>query len=390
MSNQGTDGVSAEDDGTRKVEEKAESLQKQDKNKKIIKGEVDTMLESNQGHRDSVKAEKNDGPSTTIPTEVRNLEFANEDYKLVHREIMDIKSCRTNIFMGTLGVLGAVGVAILGIRGTKLGTSWRTWLPLASLIPVGLLISAILATIHKARGINERAGYLEALAEYLANGVVPDYFCGWPKAKELFKRCKIYLQLGTNLRINKKCKLGQIANEKLAECKLYQTAKEKMEEENKKNVESEQTKSKDLKAKKRGRFHSVFLHIKKSFFAYFFSRKKYKPYCFREAKPKANVITNHLTTFTYPLHSFTSLSTYVFGVCLIISIGTLLLTIMTTVENHIPIEFSRKVYFCIVMILAILTVILAFVSTKSKYWFKKNASEDIAITESESNPKRTV
>jgi len=127
------------------------------------------------------------------------LEFAYKDYDLVHREIMDIKSCRTNIFVGTLGVIGAIGVAIIGILGTTLSTSWNNWLPFAATIPTLLLTCSILSTIHKAKGINVRAGYMEALSEYLAWGKVPEFFCGWARANRVGKRCEIFKKMGHKL-----------------------------------------------------------------------------------------------------------------------------------------------------------------------------------------------
>jgi len=127
------------------------------------------------------------------------LEFAYKDYDLVHREIMDIKSCRTNIFVGTLGVIGAMGVAIVGILGTADATTWDNWLPFAATIPTLLLTCSILSTIHKAKGINVRAGYMEALSEYLAWGKVPEFFCGWARASRVGKRCEIFNKMGHKL-----------------------------------------------------------------------------------------------------------------------------------------------------------------------------------------------
>lgn len=128
------------------------------------------------------------------------LGFMQLDYELVHREILDIKQCRTNIFMGTLGVLGAGAVAmLLGVRegmaaGEPAGAaaSWEAWLPLAALIPTVLLLCAILSTIHKARGINERAGYMEAIGEYIRFRRIPLSYMGWIKAMHVQKRCRIY------------------------------------------------------------------------------------------------------------------------------------------------------------------------------------------------------
>ena len=121
------------------------------------------------------------------------IDFAKLDYDTVHREIMDIKSCRTNLFIGTIGVIGAAGIAILGIIGGRdANAPLLAWLPWAAAIPTLLLTSAILATIHKARGINERVGYLEALAEVLTGSSTPENFRGWPQANYVSRSCRIY------------------------------------------------------------------------------------------------------------------------------------------------------------------------------------------------------
>lgn len=138
--------------------------------------------------------------------EQHRLAFAQMDYDTVHREIMDIKSCRTNIFTGTLGVIGAIGVAIVGILGTVDTIRWDRWLPFAAAIPTLLLTCSILSAIHKARGINERAGYIEALAEYLARGKVPEFFCGWPKASRVGKRCEIFKKMNIKQVPNLTCR----------------------------------------------------------------------------------------------------------------------------------------------------------------------------------------
>jgi len=119
-------------------------------------------------------------------TNIEKLNFAKMDYDQVHRETIDIKSCRTNIFVAVLSVLGAIGVAIIGL---KTNPSFNRWLFLASLLPLLLLTAAILSTFHKARGLNRRLSYLEALSEYLSRGKTPQYWRSWPKAQRVSEKC---------------------------------------------------------------------------------------------------------------------------------------------------------------------------------------------------------
>ena len=171
--------------------EDIDKLEKEDIDKLL---ELDKLLEECLVDDDTAQppASEVTDTSQSEKTKESRLTFALKDYDVVHTEIMDIKSCRTNIFVGTLGFVGAVGIAILGIVGASDAASWLEWLPWAALIPVGLLTSAILATVHKARGISVRAGYMEALSEYLAKGDVPKCFCGWTKAKLVLDRCGVH------------------------------------------------------------------------------------------------------------------------------------------------------------------------------------------------------
>jgi len=208
----------------------------------------------------------------------KSIEFARMDYDLVHKEIMSIKGCRANIFVGTIGILGAVGVAVLGIVGTSKETSWHNWLHWAALIPIGLLTSAIFATIHKARKLNMRRSYMETLAEYLSEGSVPKCFCGWAKAKFIVDRCRIYRARTEPVDHRLRCPL---------------------------NPEDES--------------------------------------CATVAKRSAKQITRGIGFMPDLLHSFTSVSTYVYGVAYLVAIGALLLAIMATIKEHIP-NFSRTTY----------------------------------------------
>ena len=109
----------------------------------------------------------------------------------VHREIEGIKACRTSLFMGTLGILGAAGIAILGFIGTRgEATPLFDWLPWAAAIPVLLLTTSIITLIHKARRINERIGYLEAVEGLKSNSSL-EKFRGWILSNSTNRKCNI-------------------------------------------------------------------------------------------------------------------------------------------------------------------------------------------------------
>lgn len=128
-------------------------------------------------------SEEYTGDKVTKP----QLKFAQMDYDLVHRETIDIKTCRTNIFIVMLSVIGAIGVSLLGMHSR---TDFGKWLLPASLVPLLLLTVAILSTIHKARGLNKRLGYLEALGLYIYHGEIPNCWSGWLNAIRISEKCK--------------------------------------------------------------------------------------------------------------------------------------------------------------------------------------------------------
>lgn len=292
------------------------------------------------------------------------LGFAQRDYDVVHREIIDIKSCRTNLFLGTLGILGAVGTAILGIIGISrpqpwqasfLGifnmtfpvqeTSWHNWLFWASFIPVVLLVCAILSTIHKARGLNMRTGYMEALGECLAEGEAPTCWKGWMKAKQVVERCKIYMRVDI---------------EKIEKCKLYKLQARgeagggencgAKEEENKlareENIAGE---SGDRNSSKEGRTVESERLSRFLDWVIFWSREKGKVGCFVEGKKNSVKTTEAMTLLPSLLHSFTALTTYIYGLFLIASSVILIVVLMNIIESHIPTKFNRKLYVLVVL-----------------------------------------
>ncbi|MHC4498958.1 MAG: hypothetical protein ACYS21_07590, partial [Planctomycetota bacterium] len=232
MSTERDDVVFVEEGGKRKIEGKLRETRKE-KHKRIVEV-ISKKPKQTDGQLMPLGGLKDAGAKAKVLSEVRTYEvsedaehfpellgvktngskrkdlaFARMDYDLVHKEIMNIKGCRANIFVGTIGILGAVGVALLGIFGASEVAAWRKWLPWAALIPIGLLTTAIFATIHKARKLNMRRGYMEALAEYLVRGDVPQRFCGWAKAKFIVDRCRLHRETGRTLDHRSRCALNQ-------------------------------------------------------------------------------------------------------------------------------------------------------------------------------------
>jgi hypothetical protein len=236
------------------------------------------------------------------------FKFVLNDYDQVHREIIDIKSCRTNIFMGTMGVIGAVAVGILGIIGLKENVApIYAWLPLAAAVPIGLLTSSILATIHKARGINERVGYMMAIAESLVKEEVPRFFTGWHTSKIVLEHCQIYLN--TN-------------NPKIANCPLKEKVEQKKE-------------------------------------------KRKEPLCFTKARIDASTLSKELNLLPPMLHSFTSFSTYIYCAAYFISVIFMLLAMTTIVKNFVD-NFDMLLYWLSVLLGFTVTWILGFLAVRNK------------------------
>jgi len=300
-----------------------------------------------------VNTDENTSKPKKTPT--KDVAFARMDYKMVHREIMDIKSCRTNLFMGTIAVIGGVGIAILGIRGTLKESPWQNWLPLATMIPIGLLTSAIFATIHKARGINVRAGYMEALGEYLAKGKAPPKFCGWFRAKLVLDRCKIYL------RINK---------EKLAKCEVYKLSEQKHKDKRKdtnKEVEESFNSTRKHKASKINGRTRIGQFVFRFFTSVFKRKRKEKQACSVEAKVKASEINKIVAVLPPFLHSFTSLSTYIFSLSYLLSIILLLWAILAATFSKNIQDFQLWLYLIGIVIGGVITGFAIRILAK-KWW----------------------
>jgi hypothetical protein len=289
----------------------------------------------------------------------------------VHKEVGDIKSCRANIFVGTLGLLGAVGVAILGILGAAGSASilgignwpigkitksaaWQNWLPLAALIPVALLTSAISATIHKARKINMRRGYLEALGEYLTYGVMPRNYCGWTKAKLVLERCERYLRSRYGCIDGKSqgvdCELREVP-EARAEA-IGQEREDKREEglgsEGGKGEVGETGESESGHSAIERR-HGWCRRLWSKVIATLVRRKRVRIPCLDKARDAALKVTREIDFWPPFLHSFTSLSTYVYGCAYVVSVVAFLWAMMSTIRRGMSRDFSEFKYWGMVV-----------------------------------------
>lgn len=225
-----------------------------------------------------------------------SLEFARMDYEQVHREVMDIKSCRTNIFVGTIGVIGAIAVAILGILNVASSTRWQYWLLFASIVPALLLVSSMLSTIHKARGITKRVGYMEALGEYLSIGKIPRFFGGWHKASRVKYRCQRYIQM----------KITKMQASQAQQCKQVEVTMKLIFSEGEKNTETSTLSldDKDLE------------------------------FCNKIAKDNTSNYLKGISMVPSMLDSFTSLSTHIYTIAFFISIVSLLAAVFEVIRTR--------------------------------------------------------
>jgi len=218
----------------------------------------------------------------------------NEERTLVHTEFENIKNCRASLFMGTLGILGAAGIAILGILGTKGGTEGLlAWLPCAAAIPVLLLTTAIITITHKARGLNKRQGYLEAIEE-LKNSGQEHLIKGWILAKSSGRKCEILQD--ARIRPYPMTKWGEI----------------------------------------RWRWHRLFRKETAAEARCVANEDDIR--CTDEAKGKASKINDLVQLVPDMQNSFTSICTYVYSIAFLISVTVLLWSILVMLNS----TFTKK------------------------------------------------
>ena len=266
------------------------------------------------------------------------FELVKLDCELVHREIIDIKTCRTNIFMGTLGVLGAVGVGILSVVGLNDKTSLFTWLPWAAAVPIILLIIAMLATIHKARGLTERVGYFRAVYENLIKQRIPKGFCGWFTARLVVEQCQYNLQQ---------------RNKMLNDCPdSFVEQLEKCFQKNNRIVDNCPV-SKQIDQNK---------------------KHKSEPYCVTKARKDSWIMNEDVNIIPPFLHSFTSFSTYVFSIAFILAVLALFVAISNMLKRQIA-DINISTYWRVVAGSALVTSLLGYYTFKRKVKSYKQSVE---------------
>lgn len=118
-----------------------------------------------------------------------SLELTREDYRLVNDEVSGIQACRTQMFIGSIGVISAWLMGSIGIGITNHLQS-PIWMAIGSSFPYFLLTIAILGTIEKSNAVNMRRGFLAVLADYLRCNVAPPNYVGWAHLKLNRAECR--------------------------------------------------------------------------------------------------------------------------------------------------------------------------------------------------------
>jgi len=127
------------------------------------------------------------GRLTNAQPPVPPIQLVRNDYEEVSREIRDIQSCRSNIFIGILAALATAGIVVWRYYASS-EYDW-SGLTLALLCIMTFFVTGILATIEKVRAINYRKGFLAVLSLYL-NGTLPvRRYKGWGILKACRDEC---------------------------------------------------------------------------------------------------------------------------------------------------------------------------------------------------------
>lgn len=144
-----------------------------------------------------------------LPSPEYSLRLARQDYSQVFAEIEHIKSCRSNIFIGTMAAMAAATVTTATIIYRSLppgGISFAAIAPqiiFGTIVALVLLTVGILATLEKARALNMRRAFLAALGEYLKVGQAPRGYRGWPDLASRKTQCGNLRKTGWCARIQK-------------------------------------------------------------------------------------------------------------------------------------------------------------------------------------------
>lgn len=252
------------------------------------------------------------------------------DYCLVHDEVLKIKSCRSSIFVGTLGVISTLGAAILTIIGSEFRSNLTIWLPLATLIPIALLTCALLSTVYKARNMNIRFSFLEVAGEIIAQKITSIKYLGWQKTRRILERCQIYIDID----------IPEVEGcEAIKNCKYHSTDGNKCAD----GDECVEMKS----------------------CANYKKKKPKEPGCLKAARNKASTINHHLRFFTPMLHSFTSLSTYIYSIAYLISVFIFVYSTMPTMKTYY-LNFDNNKYLLIAFLVSAISCFLSIMAFKNK------------------------
>ncbi len=118
------------------------------------------------------------------------LNFAIADYEAVCQEILGRRNSRSSILIATIGALVTVAVGIFASIQQSPPNQWRQWVSLAMVIPLFVLVAGLAVSFHNARAINDRMGYVGALAHYISKGRAPEHYSGWAAAVVTLHRCR--------------------------------------------------------------------------------------------------------------------------------------------------------------------------------------------------------
>lgn len=128
---------------------------------------------------------------TTSPA---GYEVAVQDIAGAREEVTSIKECRSNVFLATLGALGAAVVALGGFAMDDKMTSAGLLFGIG--VSFFLFLVGVLSTVEKARAINCRQGFLRMLSERVAEKRLPPNYVGWAHLAGAFGECGSRRRLG--------------------------------------------------------------------------------------------------------------------------------------------------------------------------------------------------
>lgn len=162
-----------------------------------------TVLPNRTGKSGSGFALKFDAPLSSSEISVlcdpsppsSSWELARMDNDTVNNEINLIRSCRSQIFLSTLGatsvwIMSAIGLGITNHLESSI------WLAVGAAFPYIALTVGILAMMEKANAINLRKGFLAAITDFMRFNSAPPGYLGWSHLSINRNSCKSRLRNG--------------------------------------------------------------------------------------------------------------------------------------------------------------------------------------------------